>query len=53
MLASFPPFVADDPIIRERIRFPRYFSQEVRDLIRGLLHDRPTRRLGVLHGYYS
>jgi len=56
MLASFPPFVADDPIdtyrkiIRGRIRFPRYFSQEVRDLIRGLLHNRPTRRLGVLKG---
>merc|ERR1711870_20301 len=54
MLASFPPFVADEPIetyrkiIRGRIRFPRYFSQEVRDLIRGLLHNKPTRRLGVL-----
>jgi len=56
MLASFPPFVADEPIetyrkiIRGRIRFPRYFSQEVRDLIRGLLHNKPTRRLGVLKG---
>jgi len=56
MLASFPPFVADEPIetyrkiIRGRIRFPRYFSQEVRDLIRGLLHNKPTRRLGVLRG---
>ena len=54
MLASFPPFVADEPIetyrkiIRGRIRFPRYFSQEVRDLIRGLLHNKPGRRLGVM-----
>eukprot|EP00484_Ammonia_sp_Unknown_P023904 CAMPEP_0197038088 /NCGR_PEP_ID=MMETSP1384-20130603/15115_1 /TAXON_ID=29189 /ORGANISM="Ammonia sp." /LENGTH=813 /DNA_ID=CAMNT_0042468481 /DNA_START=54 /DNA_END=2495 /DNA_ORIENTATION=+ len=54
MLASFPPFVADEPIetyrkiIRGRIRFPRYFSQDVRDLIRGLLHNKPGRRLGVL-----
>ena len=54
MLASFPPFVADEPIetyrkiIRGRIRFPRYFSQEVRDLIRGLLHNKPQRRLGVM-----
>jgi len=54
MLASFPPFVADEPIetyrkiIRGRIRFPRYFSQDVRELIRGLLHNKPGRRLGVL-----
>ena len=56
MLASFPPFVADDPIetyrkiIRGRIRFPRYFSTDVRELIKGLLHNKPTRRLGILKG---
>jgi len=37
-------------IIRGRIRFPRYFSQEVRELIRGLLHNKPTKRLGILKG---
>ena len=56
MLASFPPFVADDPIdtyrkiIRGRIRFPRYFSQEARDLVRQLLHSKPIKRLGVQRG---
>jgi len=56
MLASFAPFVADDPIdtyrkiMAGRIRFPRYFSEEVRDLIRGLLHSKPAKRLGVGNG---
>ncbi|ETO32431.1 hypothetical protein RFI_04686, partial [Reticulomyxa filosa] len=56
MLASFPPFVADDPvdtyrkIVRGKIRFPKYFSQEARDLIRALLHHKPNRRLACLHG---
>jgi len=56
MLASFPPFVADDPvetyrkIIAGKIRFPQYFSQEARDLIRALLQNKPNRRLASLRG---
>ncbi|ETO33317.1 hypothetical protein RFI_03789, partial [Reticulomyxa filosa] len=56
MLASFPPFVADDPvdtyrkIVAGKIRFPQYFSQEARDLIRALLQNKPNRRLACLRG---
>ena len=56
MLASFPPFFDDEPIetyrkiIRGRVKFPRYFSAEARDLIRGLLRNKPTKRLGILKG---
>ncbi len=56
MLASFPPFFDDEPIetyrkiIRGRVKFPRYFSNEARDLIRGLLRNKPTKRLGILKG---
>eukprot|EP00494_Astrolonche_serrata_P027337 UN27600 len=43
MLASFPPFFHDEPIetykkiIKCRIKFPRYFSGESKELIKGLL----------------
>jgi len=56
MLASFPPFFDDEPIetyrkiIRGHVKFPRYFSAEARDLIRGLLRNKPTKRLGILRG---
>jgi len=56
MLASFPPFFDDEPIetyrkiIRGRVKFPRYFTPEARDLIRGLLRNKPTKRLGILKG---
>jgi len=56
MLASFPPFFDDEPIetykkiIKCRIKFPRYFSQEAKELIRGLLRSKPVKRLGVLKG---
>merc|ERR1711972_512971 len=56
MLASFPPFFDDEPIetyrkiIKGRVKFPRYFTPEARDLIRGLLRNKPTKRLGILKG---
>eukprot|EP00492_Amphilonche_elongata_P000386 TRINITY_DN1207_c0_g1_i1.p1 TRINITY_DN1207_c0_g1~~TRINITY_DN1207_c0_g1_i1.p1 ORF type:complete len:251 (+),score=19.43 TRINITY_DN1207_c0_g1_i1:532-1284(+) len=56
MLASFPPFFDDEPIetykkiIKCRIKFPRYFSQESKELIKGLLRSKPVKRLGVLRG---
>merc|ERR1719162_2575883 len=56
MLASFPPFFDDEPIetyrkiIKCRIKFPRYFSHEAKELIKSLLRAKPTKRLGVLRG---
>jgi cGMP-dependent protein kinase len=56
MLASFPPFFDDEPIetyrkiIRGRVKFPRYFTPESRELIRGLLKNKQTKRLGILKG---
>jgi len=56
MLASFPPFFDDEPIetyrkiIKCRIKFPRYFTQEAKDLIKNLLRSKPVKRLGVLKG---
>lgn len=56
MLASFPPFFDDEPIetyrkiIKGRIKFPRYFSVEAKDLIKNLLRSKATRRLGVIAG---
>jgi len=56
MLASFPPFFDDEPIetyrkiIRGHVKFPRYFTPEARDIIRGLLRNKPTKRLGILKG---
>lgn len=56
MLASFPPFFDDEPIetyrkiIKCRLKFPRYFSHEAKELIKSLLRAKPTKRLGVLRG---
>merc|ERR550539_760501 len=56
MLASFPPFFDDEPIetyrkiIKCRLKFPRYFSHESKELIRSLLRAKPTKRLGVVRG---
>lgn len=56
MLASFPPFFDDDPIqtyrkiIKGRVKYPRYFSSEAKDLVGNLLKLKPTRRLGVIKG---
>merc|ERR1712228_1014811 len=37
-------------ILKGKIRFPKYFSKESRNLIVKLLQHRPTKRLGVLKG---
>jgi len=53
MLASFPPFFDEEPIetyrriIKCRIKFPRYFSIEAKELIKAFLRSKPVRRLGV------
>jgi len=55
MLASFSPFFDDQAIgiyrkiVAGRLKFPRHFSHNAKDLIKGFLKSRPTRRLGVLH----
>merc|ERR1740123_1475878 len=56
MLASFPPFFDDEPIetyrkiIKCRIKFPRYFTTEAKELIKSLLRAKATKRLGVIKG---
>jgi len=56
MLASFPPFFDDEPIetyrkiIKCRIKFPRYFTTEAKELIKSLLRAKATKRLGVIQG---
>jgi len=54
MLASYSPFYADQSIdiykkiIKGHMRFPRTFSTNAKDFIKGFLKIKPTRRLGVL-----
>lgn len=56
MLASYPPFYDEDPmktyakIMHGHIAFPLHFSKSAIDLIKGLLHLKPTKRLGVIKG---
>jgi serine/threonine protein kinase len=56
MLASYPPFYDEDPmmtyakIARGKITIPKHFSRRAVDLIKRLLHPKPTNRLGVLKG---
>ncbi len=56
MLASYPPFYDEDPMMtyakisRGKIVIPKHFSRRVVDLIKRLLHPKPTNRLGVLKG---
>lgn len=53
MLASYPPFYDEDQlkvyskIMNGQIAYPSHFSKEAIDLIRRLLHPKPTKRLGV------
>merc|ERR1719447_1108980 len=55
MLASFSPFYDDQPIgiyrkiVAGRMKFPRHFSHNAKDLIKSFLKSKPTKRLGVLH----
>jgi len=56
MLSSYPPFYDEDPmktyakIMHGKISFPTHFSKEAVDLIKKLLHHKPTKRLGVTKG---
>merc|ERR1712176_1151306 len=56
MLASFPPFFDDEPmmtyrkIIQGKFKFPRYLSAESKDLISKFLKPKSTKRLGVIKG---
>jgi len=56
MLASVSPFYASDPlmmyrnIVRGKYKTPKYFSDEVADLVGSLLCRRATKRLGVING---
>merc|ERR1711879_800622 len=53
MLASFPPFYDDEPlqtyrkIVKGRVKFPRFFSPQARDIIKAFLKNKPTKRLGI------
>ena len=56
MLASFPPFFDDEPmmtyrkIIQGKYKFPRYLSPQSKDIITKFLKPKPTKRLGVIKG---
>merc|ERR1719203_122563 len=56
LLASVSPFYNSDPllmyraIVRGKYRTPKYFSEEVEDLVAQLLKRRPTKRYGVIKG---
>ena len=56
MLASYPPFYDEDPmktytkIMQCQLAFPTHFSKQAVDLVRRLLHPKPTKRLGVVAG---
>jgi len=56
MLASFPPFFDDEPmmtyrkIIQGKYKFPRYLSPQSKDIITKFLKPKPTKRLGVIRG---
>lgn len=56
MLSGMPPFYSQDrqklfkKILNDRLRVPRFFSNEVTSLIAGLLHRDPAQRLGSTGG---
>jgi serine/threonine protein kinase len=56
MLAGYPPFYDEDPmktyakIIAGRVVFPSHISRVSCDLIKQLLHPKPTKRLGAIAG---
>jgi len=56
MLASFPPFYDDEAlqtyrkIVKGRVKFPRFFSPQARDIIKSFLKNKPTKRLGIVRG---
>jgi len=56
MIASFPPFYDDEPmmtyrkIISCKFKFPKYMSTHSKNLVTRLLKVRVTKRLGVING---
>ncbi|ETO24530.1 protein kinase, cAMP-dependent, catalytic chain [Reticulomyxa filosa] len=56
MLASYPPFVDDDPmktyakIMLGKVKYPNHFSAGAIEIVRGFLVAKPTKRLGIIHG---
>jgi len=56
MLASFPPFFDDEPmmtyrkIIQGKFKFPRYLSAQSKDLISKFLKPKSTKRIGIIKG---
>merc|ERR1711997_477737 len=56
MLASFPPFFDDEPmmtyrkIIQGKFKFPRYLSAQAKDLISKFIKLKSTKRYGVIKG---
>merc|ERR1719445_2389822 len=56
MLASTPPFYDEDPmklyakIVAGNMSFPPHFSKSAQSLVKKLLHQKPTKRLGVVKG---
>jgi len=56
MLASFPPFFDDEPmmtyrkIIQGKFKFPRYLSAQSKDLISKFLKPKATKRIGIIKG---
>ena len=59
MLCGVPPFYSRsrdalfDKILRQKIRFPNYFSRESIDIIKQLMQRNPKYRLGSRHGAKS
>ncbi len=56
MLAGYPPFFDDNPfgvyekILAGRVHFPSHFNKDAKDLVRKLLAQDRTKRLGNLKG---
>ena len=59
MLASYPPFYDEDPmrtyakIMFGKVKYPRHFSHDAVEIIKGFLAAKPTKRLGVIKGGVS
>lgn len=57
MLTGLPPFYSNNRdemyhnIVHQEVSFPRYLSNEVVKLLKGLLCKDPTRRLGYKNGF--
>lgn len=56
LVAGFPPFYSADQhhimtkVLSEEVKFPNYFSRDLKDLIKSLLVKDPQKRLGSKGG---